>query len=71
MDIKINGKWVQIPTAHANFMDRRSLTERVVPVNITLSKDDLARLDAIKDKTGSSRSALIRVAINILEQATK
>ena len=71
MDIKINGKWLKVPSAHESFLEARNELERVRPVNISLSIKDIERLDAIKIKTGSSRSALIRVAINMLEELTK
>ena len=71
MDIKVNGKWIKVPTGHESFLEARNELERVRPVNISLSIKDIERLDAIKVKTGSSRSALIRVAINMLEELTK
>ena len=70
MKIEVNGKEHIILTAHESFLISRGQSERVRPVNITLSKEDIARLDAIKNRTASSRSALVRVAIDILEEVT-
>ena len=71
MEVKINGRKYTILTAHESFLISRGQSERVRPVNITLSKEDIQRLDAIKNRTASSRSALVRVAIDILEEAIK
>ena len=67
MNIIINGTVLQLEMKQP----RPSASERLRPVNITLSKSDIARLDALKRKTGTSRSALFRCAIKALEIAVR
>jgi L-alanine-DL-glutamate epimerase-like enolase superfamily enzyme len=67
MDIIINGKSLSIEMKQP----RPAASERLRPINVTLSKSDIARLDALKKQTGTSRSALFRCAIKALEIAVK
>ena len=50
---------------------RPSASERLRPINITLSKSDIERLETLKKRTGANRSALMRCAIGALEIAVK
>jgi len=67
MNIIINGTSLELEMKQP----RPAASERLRPVNITLSKSDIARLDALKKQTGTSRSALFRCAIKALEIAVK
>ena len=67
MNIIINGKTLEIEMKQP----RPSASERLKAVNITLSKSDIERLEALKKRTGANRSALMRCAIGALEIAVK
>lgn len=66
--ISINGKRIELEAKQPRPTETSG---RCRPVNITLNERDIARLDALKSRTGSSRSALIRCAIGALEIAIK
>tara|TARA_Y100001973_G_scaffold71998_1_gene105019 strand:- start:176 stop:391 length:216 start_codon:yes stop_codon:yes gene_type:complete len=68
MLIQINGKELEIETKQPR---PRSCEHSYRPINITLSRTDIKRLDALKKRTNCSRSALLRCAISALEIAIK